>query len=264
MATRSLDRFTTPGGLAIAALTLFAASSPTSAVAAPILQDYLFNVNGTASCPDSVCTSALPASGLDAGAFDFASGIGTLTFTLDAAASGTYFVDAFFDQALHAPFFDEFGTTNGAASAGQSWQIDEPGFGDGNRLGTIFDNALAGTLDDTNHVPGTLSNFLGDCGANGGGAPNAACNNDVSMAMAFNVALAAGDEAIVTLVLSSTAPVGGFFLGQHDPSDPGNNVYLSGAVDVKPVPEPPAALLLGTGLAAMLARKVRDARAVRR
>ena len=104
MAAISIHRFTAPPALAIAALTLLAASWPTRAVAAPILQDYLFNVNGVASCPDSVCASAQPASGLNAAAFDFASGLGTLTFTLDAAAAGTYFVDAFFDNELHAPF----------------------------------------------------------------------------------------------------------------------------------------------------------------
>ncbi len=66
----------------------------------------------------------------------------------------TTIVDAFFDHELHTPFYNEFGAENGAAGAGVSWQIDEPGFGDGNRLGTIFDNALANTLDNANHVPG--------------------------------------------------------------------------------------------------------------
>src|SRR5437762_970499 len=87
------------------------------------------------------------------------------------------------------------GLALGAAGAGVSWQIDEPGFGDGNRLGTIFDNAMANALDNTNHVPGTLSNFFNDCGGNGGGSPDAACNNDASMAMGFAFVLSANQDA---------------------------------------------------------------------
>ena len=207
----------------------------------------------------------LPPSGVNTAGFDFSTGLGTLVFTVAAASPGNYYVDAFFDHELHTPFYNEFGAANGAAGAGVSWQIDEPGFGDGNRLGTIFDNALANTLDDTNHVPGARSNFLNDCGGNGGGAADGTCNNDVSLALGFNFALAAGGEAVITLTASSQRPAGGFFLQQHDPDAPGGDLYLSETVDIRNVvPEPGTLLLVGMGLMSIGVRRLRRNHQVRR
>src|SRR5258706_15073955 len=158
---------TTVKGLAVMVVALLGLSSPASVWADPVaLQDYLFNVNGTSYCPDAACGGSLVPAGLNSSAFDFSTGLGTLVWTFNPGAAGAYFFDAFFDHDLHAPFFNEFGMANGSPAAGMSWQIDEPGFGDGNRLGTIFDNAMANALDNTNHVPGKTSNFLNDCGGN--------------------------------------------------------------------------------------------------
>ncbi len=77
------------------------------------------------------------------------------------------------------------------------------------------------------------SNFLNDCGGNGGGAADGTCNNDVSLAVGFNFALAAGGEAVITLTASSQPPAGGFFLQQLDPDVRGDNLYLSETVDIK-------------------------------
>jgi hypothetical protein len=217
------------------------------------LQEYLFNLNGA----DYSDTTTVP--GLESGGFDSASGLGTLMLTFDPGAGGAYFVDAYFDHELHVPLYNEFGFVGGAPSAGVSWQIDEPGFGDGNRLGTIFDNAKANALDDTNHVPGQASNFSGDCGANGGGSPNAACNNDVALALGFNFVLASDEKAVITLVVGQTQPASAFYLLQVSPADGepaqmADLLYLSGALSIVPAPEPSSSFMILTGLLCLAMR----------
>jgi hypothetical protein len=240
-------------------LTIVGLILPLGAIAGPVsLQEYLFNLNGT----NYSDTTTVP--GLESSGFDSASGLGTLTLTFDPGVSGAYFIDAYFDHELHVPLFNEFGSVGAAPSAGVSWQIDEPGFGDGNRVGTIFDNAKANALDNANHVPGTASNFLGDCGANGGGSPDAACNNDVSLALGFNFVLAADEKAVITLVAGQAPPTGGFFLEQLSPAD-GNPaqaadaLFLTGTISVVATPEPASSLLILTGLVG-LALRMRRAR----
>lgn len=206
------------------------------------LQEYLFNVDGT------LYHNVATAPELNSAGFDFTTGLGTLLFTIDPGVAGSYFVTVYFDHQLHAPFYNEYGAVNGVPGAGMSWQIDEPGFGDANRLGTIFDNASNNTLDNTNHIPGTLSNFSNDCGANGGGAVNPACNNDVSMALGFNFILAADETANIAVAASLVQPTG-FYLRQHDPDTP-SDVYLNGSISIRPstvvIPEPGSWVLFGT------------------
>jgi hypothetical protein len=237
--------------LAIAAVTLGLAA-PLTAVAGT-LQENLFNLNGTTYHN----TYAVP--GLNSVGWNDTTGLGTLTLTFNPGAAGSYFFDAFFDHQLHAPFYNEYGAVAGAPGAGISWQIDEPGFGDGNRLGTIFDNVLANALDNLNHIPGTLSNFLNDCGGNTpGNPPDPACNNDVSMAFGFNFVLAANELAVITLSAVPTMPTSGFFLRQHDP-DTLSDVFLIGSISIRPVstaPEPGTLLLIATAIVA-LARSIR-------
>jgi hypothetical protein len=227
---------------------------PGQVFGAPVsLQEFLFNLNGTLYHN----TTVVP--GLNSAGFNTTTGLGTLTLTFSPGVAGSYFFHAFFDQQVHVPFYNEFGSVSGTPGAGQSWQIDEPGFGDGNRTGTIFTNTSNNALDNTNHIAGTLSNFFNNCGANGGGAVNPACNNDVSMAMGFNFILASDEFATITLTASQVQPTGGFYLRQTDPSsldDPlTDNAYLQGAISIQGnvpvIPEASSLLLLGTGVAGL-------------
>jgi hypothetical protein len=218
---------------------------PQTILADITLQETLFNLNGT-----TYSTTAVP--GMNSASFNGTTGVGSLTLTFNPGAAGSYFFGAFFDHQLHAPFFNEYGSVSGAPGAGVSYQIDEPGWGDGNRTGTIYDNTANNSLDNTNHLAGTTSNFLGDCGANGGHGVDGSCNNDASMAMAFNFVLAADELAQITLTTSTVQPTGGFFLAQHDPDTP-SSLFLTGAITIRStggpggeVPEPGSWLLFGT------------------
>lgn len=193
------------------------------------LQDWEFNVNGTDYYPAAGNTLAT-VPGLNASAFNATTGQGTLTLTFDPGAAGSYYVGAWFFDPASVPFYNEYGVVNGAAASGQTWQIDIPEYDATSAnigSGTIIDNLAAGTLSDTNSVPGGLTNYLDNCGANGGGAANANCNDLVSMAQGFNFTLAANQEEVITLNLSASNP-GGFTLEDVHPVD-GNN---SSATDV--------------------------------
>jgi hypothetical protein len=93
------------------------------------------------------------------------------------------FFDLFVNFALSTPFCNEFGVTGGGdPAAGERWQIDVPDhwcrtlacqslglhFGSphpNDPLANIIANVLANSLNSHNDVPGNLSNYLNDCGA---------------------------------------------------------------------------------------------------
>lgn len=215
-----------------------------------------------------------------AGALDGTTGLGTLVFTDTQTGSG--FFDLFVDLSLATPFSNEYGATGGGGPAtGQTWQIDVPdywcntaacqslglpaGSPDPNDpTASIIANTLANTLNNQNGVPGTLSNFLNDCGAEPnaiGPAQNPACNNDVSLAMGFNYIIPVGYQEIVTLTVSATAPPRGFYLEQLHTADPANPngatpVYLYGTAELQSesVPEPSLRILMTFVLALMFFR----------
>lgn len=199
------------------------------------LQDWEFNVNGTDYYPANGNTlSSVP--GLVSSSFNSTTGLGTLTLTFDPGKAGSYYLGAWFFVPVTTPFYNEYGVVNGGAAAGQQWQIDIPEYdavSANHGSGTILDNLAAGTLNDTNSVPGQTTNYLNNCGANGGGAAMASCNDLVSMAQGFHFTLTASQEEILTLVLGTSNP-GGFSLEDVHPIDGSNatasDVYYSASV----------------------------------
>jgi hypothetical protein len=169
--------------------------------------------------------------GINLGGFNTATGLGTITATVIGA--GSHYLIAFFDheidEALNT-FYNEYGAVNGVAAAGQSWEIDEPGY----VYGDIYENFKAGALDNSNGVPSS--------------APD-----DVSMALGWNfiLALDGTETATITFVASTIAP-SGFYLKQFDP-DSKASIFLSSTLDIEgggtpQVPEPGTLMLLGLGL----------------
>lgn len=198
----------------------------------PVLFDWGFNVDGTTYCDlgpcdnDGVAPGTIP--GIDVSGFDFGTGLGSIGFTISGA--GAHSLVSFFDHEIDVlanTWFNEFGATGGTAAAGQSWEIDEPGY----VFGDIFDNFLSNTLDNSNGVP-------------------SGADDDVSVAMGWNFVLAADQTATISFLIGESAPVG-FFLNHTDP-DSVNAIYLSSALDVMgggtQIPEPGTLWLLGAGL----------------
>jgi hypothetical protein len=195
---RSIKTFLGAGAL------LCAASLPLYGIS--ILSEYGFNIDGTVSA------NLVPA-GVNIGGFDTGTGLGTITVTLDGAGGhyGGLFLDHDIDAAFNT-FFNEIGTASGVPSAGQSWEIDEPGW----TFGNIYDNFSAGSLD----------NSFGT-----------ADPEDVSMALAWAFSLSAGETALLSFNVSDTAPTAGFYLAQTDPdSDPNSgptSLYFSSSLKIR-------------------------------
>lgn len=198
----------------ISAITFCAAFSAAPSLATVITPfEVLVNEDGAVSAADL--------SGLDG------EGLGTLTFGFSGA--GAHNIDLFVDYEIDEPdntFFNEYGDKTGTAAAGQSWEIDEPGY----VFGDIYDNLLASALDDYNNVP-------------------SGWDDDVSMALGWDFVLDVDEIASVAFTMSRTAPVSGLYLTHWDP-DSNDGFYFSSTLDISTigVPAPASVLLLLTGL----------------
>jgi hypothetical protein len=148
--------------------------------------------------------------------FDTSTGLGNIR--LDFAGAGLHSSYAFFDHEMSEAvntFFNELGAVSGAPSAGQSWEIDEPGFAA--PFGDIYDNFLAGTLDNSIGTPDP---------------------NDVSMAMGWNFILGPGEIGQINFLLATT-PLAGFHLRHFDPAS-GEELFLASTLLIRgPVPTVP-------------------------
>jgi hypothetical protein len=213
---------------------LVLASQAASAAVIDLIE-YAFNIDGAVA--DITLGDPVPFA-VDLALFDDVTGLGTIDVTL-AGAGPRYvglFVDHEIDEATNT-YFNEFGSVTGAAAAGQTWEIDEPGY----VFGDIWDNFGLSMLDNSNGVP-------------------AGSEDDVSMAMAWDFDLLDGETALITFLLSEMMPTAGFYLAQTDP-DSLASVYLSSVFAIEgggPIPAPvPATLaLFGAGLIGLrLARR---------
>jgi len=202
------------------------------------LFDWAYNVNGVVY--EASNGDTMPVSGSLG-----ANGLGAVSTQISGA--GTYNFIAYFDFELDSAsntYFNEYGNTGGALAAGQSWEIDEPGWS----FGDIYSNVLDGTLDNNNGVP---SNEL----------------EDIAFALGWEFTLEAGEVAIIDIVLSETLNTSGFFLSHFDPeTGPGfdelstlyfwSSLNIFGGAPITSVSEPPSGVLFLTAfLILLLVRK---------
>lgn len=202
----------------------------TSAHAATVgLFDYGFNIDTAITTPIDPIPGEINTAG-----FDFTSGLGSINITISGAGSHSFF--AFFDHEIDAAtntYFNETGSSSGTLAAGQSWEIDEPGYFNGD----IYNNFQDGLLD--NAVGSSISG-------------NTTFPDDVSMAMGWDFNLADGENALISMILSDVAPTSGFFLTHSDP-DSNYSIYLSSSLSITAVPLPGALWLLLSGLTGLVA-----------
>jgi hypothetical protein len=191
------------------------------------LFDWAVNIDGAVAAPPA--GDPIPA-GVNVAGFDDVTGLGAISVSVSGA--GAHFVGLFVDHDIDKAintFFNEFGSATGAPVAGESWEIDEPGF----VFGDIFTNLQGNSLDNTNGVP-------------------AGSEDDVSMALGWDYTLAAGETSAITFLISENLPSSGFYLTQTDP-DSQASIYFSSTLTIRGtggavIPEPGTLALYGMGL----------------
>lgn len=189
-----------------------------SANAEIILNEWLINNNGVISEGDLGASLPGSANVLDA------RGLGTINFLIDSP--GANYIVAYFDfeiDEFNNTYFNEFGASNNTLQAGQSWEIDEPGFGP--IQGDIYTNAADGFLDNSNAVPES--------------APD-----DVSFALAWDFTLLANEVASISFTLSDVLNTSGFYLTHTDAEtginfDQTETLYFWSDLSISQVNNPP-------------------------
>lgn len=187
------------------------AFSATTALSATIeLWDYEFNVNGDVY----IYGETVP--GLNDSAFDWATGLGTLTLTFNPGAGDDYFVSAFFDHEMYD--------------------------NDGDGIYNDETAAVVGTTDPTYMQWGIAYNDLYD-------EPM-----DAAMEIGYDdIDLGLNEYALISFIIEPDAPAGVFYISHYDdnqtvPND--GQIYLRTTIDIQTseVPEPATMMLFGIGV----------------
>ena len=209
------------------------------ALASPTLFDYQVDVDGS--------TIGSWSDDTDFDGFDETTGLGTVTVSVSGIGGhsvigffdheflGEYLgMDAFGDEVYESVYFDESAASTGAPAAGQSWEVDEPGYA---FVGDIIDNVLFAALDNS------LGAFDSTDPSYTGG------EDDVFMAIGWDFVLSDNEQATVAFILATVAPTSGFYLTQTD-AGLSESVYFSSTLDKptnpnpSPVPLPAAGWLM--------------------
>jgi hypothetical protein len=171
--------------------------------------------------------------GADMSGFDTESGLGSITVYIGSGAQGSHSVFLFLDHDVDldtSSYYNEYGLSHGPLPEGLSWEMDEPGYVHGD----IYDNFLAGSLDNMNGIgPGRT--------------------DDMSMALGWDFDTGEARGALVTFYVTRdpflASGYQGFCLSQTD-AESLETLYLYSSVhfsEAVPVPEPGSIFLLIAG-----------------
>jgi hypothetical protein len=162
--------------------------------------------------------------------------VSSVPLTYIVSGTGDHYVSLFIDFEVDettTTWWNETGSANGTPGVGQSWEIDEPGWINGD----IYENFQDGFLDNS-----VGSSVYG----------NTTFPDDVSLALAWDFSLTLDEEATINFFITDTLNgYSGFYLAQTD-LDTSETLYFYSTLDIEggvpPVPEPATMVLLGAGI----------------
>lgn len=211
------------------------------------IADWGLNING--DIVNSV--SNMPGNVLYSDDF-FKTGLGNVTILFESDVPADYSVAMFFDHEILQKgntFFNEYGVIGGTpVDSRLQYEIDEPGWGNGNYMGDISDNFV--NFSEYGFDNQLFYDWFSDTHLSDFENP---ISDDVSMAMGWNFSLNDNETAVLEYTVSNIAPVSGFYLAQMDRDSPETGVYLQSRLKITSleVPEPNILSLLGMGLVSL-------------